>query len=138
MLRRPILSLGGLRSRTSRNRIHESSELDPAGGQLRSMHAREQFPVERFGRHGMERNRFHPMGIVIGHHAADDALRLLDEAADRFVRQMLRDDLIFRRGGRAAQGMSENRSLGGRGERIVPGGFSPRRLGGNGLSHIVD
>ena len=34
--------------------------------QLRDVHPRKQLPVERFGRDGVEGNRFEPVGIVVG------------------------------------------------------------------------
>ena len=57
--------------------------LDRLVRQLGSMHACKQFPVERFGRYSVQWNRFHPVGIMIGDHAPDDAVRLFHETADR-------------------------------------------------------
>ena len=51
--------------------------------------------------------------VAIGHHTADDALRLFDEAADGFIGYMLGDHFIFRGRRRASECMSENRRLGG-------------------------
>ena len=53
------------------------------------MHPGKQFPIKLFGCDSMKRNCFDPGLIAVGHHAADNRLRVFDQAAHGLVGQVL-------------------------------------------------